>query len=210
MRLLRLNLARLQSVVVPVIAWLFLLAVLAWVAAGWFWRIAAPAANMGVFAPIADPMNAANEIASRHLFGVNTSSGTDNQPAVALSSSLKIIGVLTGNSLSPGFAVVQEDGKNTRPVIEGEDIVPGIRLLKVLAQGVEIQRDGQKDRLMLSTNQTGVPPAPMLLGNTPAMQTPAIQPMQQPAVPPAAAIVPPPARGPNGDNETKPAEQSSD
>lgn len=206
MTLLRTYIVRLQSVCAPALAWLCVMAICGYLAANWFWRLNSPPVSGAVFAPVADPVNAANEVSSRHLFGVGTQANKPQGEAAVITPGLRIIGILTGSHHSPGFAVIQEEGKASRPVIEGEDLAPGIRLNKVLPQGVEILRDGVKETLALSSNQSGtVPPAPSTAMTQ--MPPPGIQqPVTPPVVMPSPA--PPQTRGLGGiQNEVKQPEQ---
>jgi len=206
MALLRTYIVRIQSVCAPALAWLCVMAVCGYLGANWFWRLSAPPVTGAIFAPLADPVNAANEVSSRHLFGAGTQANKPQGEAAVVTPGLRIIGILTGSHNSPGFAVIQEEGQASRPVIEGEDLAPGIRLNKVLPQGIEILRDGVKETLALSNNQSGtVPPVPNPA--TAQMPPPGIQ---QPVPPPVVmpSPVPPPTRGLGGiQSEVKPAEQ---
>jgi len=206
MLLSRTILVRLQSAAIPAIAWLVVLSIGAWLGAGWFWRVSAPAVNGAIYAPIANAANAANEIASRHLFGAIQSEQQDASapPEAAVTTDLRIMGVMTGSKHSPGFAVIQEEGKTSRSVIEGEEFLPGVRLEKVLPQGVELSRDGRREQLSLSNMQGSiVPPVPVLQ-----------PPPQQPVLaPPPTINSPQPTISGKGlisrDGEAKPAEHSS-
>ncbi|WP_018608763.1 type II secretion system protein N [Uliginosibacterium gangwonense] len=206
MSLLRTYIVRLQTALAPALAWLCVMAVCGWLAAGWFWRLNAPPMSGAIFAPMADPINAANEVSSRHLFGLGTQANKPQGEAAVVAPGLRIIGILTGSIHGPGFAVVQEQGQASRPVIEGEELASGIRLSKVLPQGVEILRDGVKETLALSGNQNeAVPPAPTTMMTQ--MPPPGIQ---QPAAPPVVmpSPTPPPVKGLAGiHTEAKSSEQ---
>lgn len=162
MLLSRPTLARLQSATVPLLAWLAVLAIAAWLGAVWFWRIAAPSISGSIYAPASDPLAAANEISSRHLLGQAAKQPGSTEAAPVATNDLKIVGVMTGSRQSPGFAVIQEEGKSSRAVIEGEELRAGIKLEKVLPQGIQVGLEGRSEIWALTNSQgSTVPPAPV-------------------------------------------------
>ena len=172
MQLPRTALARLQSVTVPALAWLVAALVGSLVGAHWFWRLSAPGAAAGVYASSSDPGSAANEISSRHLFGVPVVETAEEAPAANLGPQIKLLGVMTGGPHSPGFAVILEEGQpSSRPVIEGEELRPGVKLHKVLAQGIQLDVGGREEFIpLIDPSGSMLPQAPIMDGST---QTPA-------------------------------------
>ena len=171
--------ARILTQSVPALAWFGVLILGAWLAAGWYWRLAAPAVSGAMHMPLADAAKAGTEIVSRHLFGALQTNKPQSGEAPVASHAIRIVGVMTGSGHSPGFAVIQDEGKSNRAVIEGEEIVAGIKLERVLPQGVEISRNGQRETLALDSNTGGALPA------VPTLTQPQQVPLAQPAMPPA-------------------------
>lgn len=171
--------ARVLTHSVPALAWFGILILGAWLAAGWYWRLAAPAVSGAMHMPLADTAKAGAEIASRHLFGTAQTSDARSGEASVTSHGIRIVGVMTGSSHSPGFAVIQDGGKSNRAVIEGEEIATSIKLERVLPQGVEISRNGQRETLALDSNTGGTLPA------VPTLAQPQQPPLTQSAMPPA-------------------------
>ena len=198
MLLPRTALARLQSVTVPAVAWLVVALVGSLVGAHWFWRFSAPGAAAGVYATSSDPGNAANEISSRHLFGVPVVEPTEEIAAVTLGAEIKLLGVMTGAPNSPGFAVILEEGQpSSRPVIEGEELRPGIKLVKVLAQGIQLDVGGRQQFIpLIDPNGGSLPQVPVMNNSTqqPAGTTPRATIMGKGGV--ARDIAPPPPENP--------------
>ncbi|HEX5127908.1 MAG TPA: type II secretion system protein N [Rhodocyclaceae bacterium] len=145
----------------PSLAWLLALALSAWIAAGWYWRIAGTRPERSQYAALTDPLAAAREVSSHHLFGTSTQSGADSP--VASVGQFRLLGVAANSGKSPGFAVLQEAGLPSISVVEGEDIAPGVKLLKVLPQSVELSRNGARETLRLS-DAGNTPPLPVATG----------------------------------------------
>lgn len=137
--------------------------------------------------PLADTTKAGAEIASRHLFGAEQTNKTQSGEAPVASHPIRIVGVMTGSGRSPGFAVIQDEGKSNRAVIEGEEITAGIKLERVLPQGVEIRRNGQRETLPLDSNTGGALPAVPTLAQT--QQAPLAQATMQPATNPQPELL---------------------
>lgn len=132
--------------------WLAVIALWAWFAAGWYWRLSAPPAAVAPNQLITDPTLAARELAARHLFG----EVVVQQQAVTVSR-YTLVGVAAHSRKSPGWAVIAEDGKPAQGFVLGDEIAPGVKLVGVLPDSVEIDRGGNRERIMLSEGprQTG-------------------------------------------------------
>jgi len=128
--------------------WLLALGLAAWVAANWYWRLQGNTALSGIATPVSDPAAAAQDIASRQLFGV-PAPVVQNTPA-APTSNFVVIGVATQWGKLPGFAVIRDGESPARSFLEGEEIAPGVKLVRVLADGIEIDRGGSREQLRLS------------------------------------------------------------
>jgi general secretion pathway protein C len=157
----------------PALAWAVALALTAWIAAIWYWRLAAPRPEQSVYAAQTDPVAAAREVATRHVFGAPAQVAT-----VAPPSQFQLLGVAANSGPSRGFAILQIVGQQAVPVIQGEELAPGVRLEKILPQSVELSIGGVRQSVPL-TQSSAIPPAP-LPGNVP-------RPMVQPSVTPTSA-----------------------
>ena len=130
------------------VIWLGVLFILTWLSAEWFWRANAPDPVVLSTQTISDPLVAAQSIVSRHLMG--------DSPRLAVNSSaqlndqFQLTGAMTASKGRLGFAILSEDGKIPVPVLEGEELAPGIVLFKVFATGVEIRRQGHTEFLELN------------------------------------------------------------
>jgi general secretion pathway protein C len=142
-----------------VAGWIAALGLAAWLAAGWFWRFTAPEPVALVTQQITDPQAAARSVTQRHLFGDGGTTPGSAAPPPARSFAL--VGAMTANRRQPGFAVLAETGKPAVSVFEGEEVAPGIRLEKVLADKVIIVRNGRSESLELSSGRSSTPPAPV-------------------------------------------------
>lgn len=131
---------------IPLAAWLVVVAVAAWLLAGWIWVLTAPAVFVAPVATPVEPVAAAAAVADRHWFG-----GSSAAPAAEQSAGrFRLFGAMTGHDGRPGMAVIGEEGKPALPVVEGEEFVPGVRLQRVLPRAVELQRQGRGERLELN------------------------------------------------------------
>jgi hypothetical protein len=137
--------------------WLGALALTAWLASSWFWRLTAPDPVALVTQPLTDPRAAAQAVAQRHLFGAGTTASGASAPAVR---AFTLVGAMTASRRQPGFAVIGETGKPPTAVFEGDEIAPGVKLEQVLANKAIIVRDGQRETIELSAGapSNAVPP----------------------------------------------------
>jgi len=144
--------------------WIGALALAAWLAAGWFWRLSAPEPFMLVTQQISDPLAAARSVTQRHLFG-NAETAPGSVAGVA-ARSFTLLGAMTANQQQPGFAVLAETGKPTVSVFEGEEFAPGIRLEKVMPDKVSIISNGRSEILELVADQSSHVPPPFPTSST--------------------------------------------
>jgi hypothetical protein len=129
-------------------AWLLALLLTAWILASWYWQLSGTPVQSARPTPVSDPLVAAQEIASRQLFG--SPSATTLASGTAGASSLVLIGVSTRWGTLPGFAIIKDGAAPAMSVVEGEEIANGIKLVHVLADAVEIDRNGTHERLPLN------------------------------------------------------------
>ena len=145
---LRFRQVRLQaSTLSAALVWLLAIALCAWILAGWYWRIKAPRPVAAAPAEVTDPIAAAKLIGARHLFGEPS-----NAPVQATAGSTRytLLGVAAETASARGFAVIQEEGKPAEGFRQGEEISPGVRLDKIHANAVELNRNGVRETLPLS------------------------------------------------------------
>ena len=119
------------------------IAVLAWLAAGLFWNLTAPATPEPATAVNTDPTDVAQLIAARHLFGEAPAHGAAGAVATG-AANIKLHGVVA--PARPGqiaIAILSSQGKPAVAVRVGEEIVPGVILHRVLPRSVEIDQRGQ-------------------------------------------------------------------
>ena len=126
-----------------VVIWLGASFILTWLSAEWFWRANAPDPVVLPTQTMSDPLLAAQAIVSRHLMG--ESQQVKAGVAAQANTQFQLTGAMTASTGRPGFAVLSEDGKMPIPVVEGEELAPGITLSKVFANKVEISRQGRTE-----------------------------------------------------------------
>ena len=141
---MRLNLPAFSVVVI----WLGVLLILTWLSAAWFWRANAPDSVVLPTQTISDPLLAAQAIASRHLMGESQQAKPGT--AAQMNTQFQLTGAMTASKGRPGFAILSEDGKTPIPVVEGEELAPGVTLTKVFANKVEISRQGRTETLEIN------------------------------------------------------------
>jgi hypothetical protein len=59
-------------------------------------------------------------------------------PVAATGGQISVLAVVTGTDGHPGWAVLSVDGGPQQGVVEGQDIRPGLSLVRVLADGIEL------------------------------------------------------------------------
>lgn len=145
---------RLETVapaLISVGAWALALLIAAWLAAAWYWRIKAPPLAARPQTNLIDPTVASRDVASRHLFGEAPALPAGGVPAQP-QSHFALVGVAAHSGTSPGFVVLQEDGKVAQGFVLGEEVSPGVKLAKITADSVELERGGARETLRLPEN----------------------------------------------------------
>jgi len=130
------------------LATLLMLALLAWVCAGVYWSLSAPATPRPATGLETDPQRVVQAIASRHLFGMAAA----NAPAAATRGPVdfRLNGIIAAQAQGkPAYAILVPEGKPAQLVREGEEVAPGITLQRVLPREVELSRGGQTQTLSL-------------------------------------------------------------
>jgi len=123
-----------------------MLALLAWLGADIYWTLSAAESPRPVTSVETDPQRALQAISTRHLFGVAPAG-----PAVSSApADIRLNGAIAAQH--PGqraYAVLVVEGKRPQVVREGEDVLPGITLQRVMSRQVELLRGGQTQILSL-------------------------------------------------------------
>jgi hypothetical protein len=127
--------------------WLSALALTAWIVASWYWHFNGTPAQSAQPSPVSDPQAAAQDIASRQLFGAASSAAT---VSTAPAANFVVTGVSTRWGKLPGFAIIASGSAPAKAFVEGEEIAPGIKLVHVLASAVEIDRNGVLEQVRLN------------------------------------------------------------
>ncbi len=122
--------------------------VLGMMLAKWTWILFAPPGGTAV--TIA---NRSASVEADTLFGVAAVSGANGQALVA-APNVRLAGVYAG---SPGFAILELDGKKQVGVALGGEVVRGVRLLAIAPDHVVLESAGARQRIDL--NFSAAPPA---------------------------------------------------
>jgi hypothetical protein len=128
--------------------WLLALALTAWILAAWYWRLSSTPVQSAHPSPVSDPAVAAHDIASRQLFGLPASAlvASSNAPP----PSLVVIGVSTRWGQLPGYAIIKDGNAPANSFVEGDEIAAGIKLARVLADAIEVDRNGVRETIALN------------------------------------------------------------
>lgn len=140
--------SRFASASATAVAWALALAFAAWVVSGWFWDRAAPAAEYFQTVVETDPVAVAQAVAAKHLMGVPKVQTEDKSAGGR--GSFRLLGLMTASDRWPGFAILSQHDKESLVVMEGEEVLPGVTLLKVMSDQVIIERNGTKESLPLN------------------------------------------------------------
>lgn len=119
-----------------------------WLAAGWVAQWTAPASPK--IPPLQTPptVEAARNIAARHLL---SPSGSEATAEAAQASGWKLLGLSASSTGSRGasFALLQDANGTSYTANEGSELVPGQKLHKVYTDRVEIERGGIIEEIRL-------------------------------------------------------------
>ncbi len=130
---------------VPGIAWgglvwrMLAVLVIGALLARWTWLLFAPRSAQVL--PAALP---ASGVQAEHLFGGVAASGVTVQAALP---NVRLVGVFAG---TPGFAVLELDGKRQVGLLTGREIVAGTKLVEVAIDHVTIERNGARQQIRLA------------------------------------------------------------
>jgi hypothetical protein len=94
-----------------------------------------------------DAARAAQTVAAQHLFGEPAAPKAAIAPAQALPD-ITLRGVIAASGpRQPAVAVLAIGGKPSISVREGEEVMPGVSLRRVLARQVELERSGHSGQI---------------------------------------------------------------
>lgn len=125
---------------------------IAWLIAYWFWEISVRPVSAPAVVVEMNPEALAPQIRTKHLFGRADGVAVPTT-ATPASTRLSLVGIVSAASGKKGVAVIVIDGKKAVTATIGEDIVPGLVLLRVARDHVELTQDGRITNLMLSTKK---------------------------------------------------------
>lgn len=133
----------LHSVAVPTAFMSRVLAVLVIGAllARWIWVVFAP--HSASVLPAAQPVAG---LPAERLFGIAAASSVSGITAQAALPNVRLLGVFAG---SPGFAILELDGKRQVGLATGQEIARGVKLAEVAIEHVVIERGGVRQQVQL-------------------------------------------------------------
>ncbi len=121
------------------LASLAMMAVLALMGTNLFWTLTTKVTLPPAMTLETDPQRAAQATISRHILG--ESAGIE---ATAAAMDIRLTGVIAARDKGkPAMAFLSVDGKPAVPIREGNEVVPGITLNRVLPGQVELLRGGR-------------------------------------------------------------------
>ena len=114
--------------------------------AHWVWVICAPRS-----ASVRPAVQSASGAKAEALFGVAAVSSVAGVQSVL--PSVRLVGVFAG---TPGFAVMELDGRHQVGLATGGEIAAGARLVEVASDHVVIERDGVRQQILLEGKTTAL------------------------------------------------------
>jgi type II secretory pathway component PulC len=121
--------------------------------ANWTWVLLAP--NSASVLPAVEPVP---DLQTGHLFGIAAASGSVSQ---AVLPNVRLVGVFAG---TPGFAVLELDGKRQVGLSTGREIIAGAKLVEVAIDHVVIERGGVRQQIQLSGKDSAIKSAVSSIG----------------------------------------------
>ena len=120
------------------------LALLGWVLAYWTWAAFAP--DVEPAAPLAATPQIRPDVAAS-LFGDAAREASAGGGDVAL------LGVMATSGRRPGYAIMRYRGQAATTVREGDELAPGVRLAKVFADSVTLERGTARETVARPDNK---------------------------------------------------------
>lgn len=154
----------------PVLAWLFVLGLTAWVVAGFVLRFSLPPPQQARWPVVTDPQEAVKRVLSRGLIGPSAAStpvtADDAAPPVAAATlqGLNLVGVATAFGDSPGFALIARGNAPAQPFVVGDAVDLGVTLVALGSHHVELERAGVRSRLVLTRASAPSTSVPAIVG----------------------------------------------
>ena len=130
------------------------LALLGYVAAYWGWAWLAPRPEARTQAAA----EAGSGPSAGVLFGIVQ---LDRNNTVPSGSAIRLLGIVAATEGRRGYAVLQLESKEILAVLEGEEVVPGIRLAKVGFDQIILERGALRETLAWPEKSAAPEPAPM-------------------------------------------------
>lgn len=155
------------------LAWLLTLCFAAWVVSDLVLRFITPAGVSAQPAAITDPRVAAQRLATRSPMASDGALTQAPADAPRIAQGFELVGVATGFGNDPGFALIKPSGGTVRAHLVGDEIAPGVRLVSLQAQQVEIDRGGIRETVRLFRQSSAGMPAPVAGSANPAVPAPA-------------------------------------
>lgn len=109
----------------------------------WLWVLFAPR-SMSVLPAVFPPSNAHAE----QLFG--SAQPVSVSAVASVMPNVRLVGVFAG---TPGFAVLELDGKHQLGLVTGHDIVAGAKLVEVAKDHVVIERAGVRQKILMARHE---------------------------------------------------------
>lgn len=141
------------------LAWALALGCAGAVAAELFWRVRAPPPFDRPVRPDTDPRAVALRIAGQQPFGGGTAVSAEAAPGPS-DRRIELLGLATGFAGGSGFALLKLDDRPAAAYTPGEELSGGLRLRRILDDGIELERLGQVETLrMPAAASAGIEPA---------------------------------------------------
>lgn len=113
--------------------------------AQWAWELFAPRS-----VPALPAIQLSSDFQAGHLFGI---APVSVQTVMPVMPNVRLIGVFAG---SPGFAVLELDGKRQLGMAVGREIVQGAKLVEVAVDYVVIERGGVRQQIQLEGKDSAI------------------------------------------------------
>jgi general secretion pathway protein C len=152
-----------RAVFLPkLLAWTMALLLVAWVAADLIVRWTAPTPVSASYISQTDPRVVAQRLMTRAPMAGEARSVSASPTATPAPSATQftLVGVATGFGRAPGFALIQSNQGPVQPYVVGESPAPGVTLVALHADRIELDRQGAREVVPL-TRQAAPSVAPV-------------------------------------------------
>lgn len=141
-------------------AWSAALVFAAWAGADLVKRFITPPPVSAAFTLTTDPRAAAQQIVARAPLASAGQAPAPLATGAGGTARHQLVGVATGFGHAPGFALLRQAGGPIQSAMVGDTLAPGVRLLRLHADRVDIDYDGQVESLPLIREPASMPPTP--------------------------------------------------